>query len=66
MCHALYLLFCRSQHEDLDLVDVETFYEEAPTDISCPVGGWEPTVMPNSLHLFSLLLLWLIDFVFDA
>ena len=28
---------CRSQHEDLDLVDVETFYQEAPTDISCPV-----------------------------
>ena len=28
---------CRSQHEDLDLVDVETFYQEAPKDISCPV-----------------------------
>ena len=33
------LLFCRSRHEEIALVPVEQFYEEATEDISKPVSA---------------------------
>lgn len=34
---SLYFVLCRSKDEELDLVDVDKFYAEAPTEISRPV-----------------------------
>ena len=34
--HCLFHRLTRSKDEDIELVDVETFYREAPADISAP------------------------------